>query len=273
MTLLTTQNQINIVQITDTHLYGKAAGALLKMNTGNSLNRVIALLEAEKNDIDLILATGDIAQDASEAAYSNFLQAVSKLDVPLRWIPGNHDSAAAMDRVGEGTDAGEKIVQINNWLIVLLDSSVIGEVHGNLSTSELEFLEASLKSADEDSSIDHCLICLHHNPTPGNPAWMKDVGLQNGLKFFEIANKFSNSRCVIYGHIHHELDFIHRGIRCLCSPSTCIQFKPNVKNFSLDKVNPGYRSLKLLAGGQIETTVVRVPGDLFEADYNSSGYK
>lgn len=272
MALLTTQDPIKLIQITDTHLYGKSGSTLFKMNTSQSLSQVIELLNTENENFDLLLATGDITQDASDAAYRKFMQATSGIDAPLRWIPGNHDDAAAMGRAAEGSGAGEKILQINNWLIVLLDSSVLGQAHGNLSASELNFLQASLKSADEDNSIGHCLVCLHHNPVPGSQVWMKDIGLQNGQEFFEILKKFPKLRCVLYGHIHQELDFIHQGIRCLCSPSTCIQLEPNVTDFSLDKVNPGYRSLKLLADGQIETAVMRVPGDLFEADYHSAGY-
>ncbi|PCJ24369.1 MAG: 3',5'-cyclic-AMP phosphodiesterase [SAR86 cluster bacterium] len=272
MTVLTTQNPINIVQITDTHLYGKSAGTLLKMNTRETLGHVLNLVIEDESDIDLVLATGDITQDASDEAYNNFLEAISNLDAPFRWIPGNHDNAAVMDRIAEGTDAGEKVVQINNWNIILLDTSILGQVHGKLSATELEFLESSLQAADIDASIDHCLVCLHHNPVPGSAGWMKDIGLQNGPKFFEVVKKFEKVRCVLYGHIHQELDFIHQDVRCLCSPSTCIQFKPKVMNFSLDKVNPGYRTLKLFADGKVESKVVRVPGSTFEADYNSPGY-
>ena len=101
---------------------------------------------------------------------------------------------------------------------------------------------------------------------------MKDIGLQNDAQFFDIAKKSDKLKCISYGHIHQELDFEHEGIRCLCTPSTCIQFKPKVTSFRLDKVNPGYRTLKLLANGEIETEVVRVSGSFFEADYNSPGY-
>ncbi|NQV70856.1 MAG: 3',5'-cyclic-AMP phosphodiesterase [Pseudohongiella sp.] len=272
MTILTTQNPINIIQITDTHLYADPAGTLLKMTTSKSLSHVIDLIRAEETGIDLLLATGDLAQDASDAAYNNFLVATSQFDAPLRWIPGNHDDSAVMDRVAEGTDLGEKTVKINNWLIVMLDSTIPGQSYGNLSTSELAFLQARLQHAEEDNSIDHCLIGLHHNPVPASAAWMKDVGLQNGAEFFAAVKTFSKLKCVLYGHIHHELDFKHQGIRCLCSPSTCIQFKPNVSNFTLDRVNPGYRYLRLLDDGHIESAIVRVSGDVFEADYSSSGY-
>ena len=101
---------------------------------------------------------------------------------------------------------------------------------------------------------------------------MKDIGLENGAELFSTLKKSSKVKCVLYGHIHQELDFSHEGVRCLCTPSTCIQFKPKVTDFSLDRVNPGYRSLRLFADGSIESEVKRVSGGTFEADYNSPGY-
>lgn len=272
MTALITQNPINITQITDTHLYGKPSGTLLKMNTNETLGHVMELVKANEDGIDLVLATGDIAQDASEKSYANFLEIIASLNSPFRWIPGNHDNATVMHRIAEGTDANEKTAQLNNWLIVLLDSSILGQVHGKLAKTELKFLTSVLRAAEKDDSIDHCLITLHHNPVPGNSAWMKDIGLENGEEFFQAIKTSKKVRCVLYGHIHQELDFEHEGVRCLCTPSTCIQFKPNVTSFSLDRVNPGYRSLQLFADGSIESIVRRVSGETFEADYNSPGY-
>lgn len=272
MTSLTTQNPIKITQITDTHLYGTPSGTLLKMNTNETLDHVIELVKTHEKDIDLILATGDIAQDATDKAYGNFLETIARLKTPFRWIPGNHDNATVMNRIAEGTDASEKTAQLNNWLIVLLDSSILGQVHGKLADTEMSFLSSALRAAEEDESIEHCLITMHHNPVPGNSAWMKDIGLENDDEFFEIVKTSSKVKCVLYGHIHQELDFEHEGVRCLCTPSTCIQFKPKVTSFSLDRVNPGYRSIQLFTDGSIESEVRRVSGETFEADYNSPGY-
>ena len=272
MTALITQNPIKITQITDTHLYGTPCGTLLKMNTSDTLGHVLELVKANEDEIDLVLATGDIAQDASEKAYTNFLEIIASLNSPFRWIPGNHDNASVMDRIAEGTGASEKTAQLNNWLIILLDTSILGQVHGKLAKTEINFLTSVLRAAEKDDTIEHCLITMHHNPVPGNSAWMKDIGLENGEKFFEAIKISKKVRCVLYGHIHQELDFEHEGIRCLCTPSTCIQFKPKVTSFCLDRVNPGYRSLRLFADGSIESEVRRVSGETFEADYNSPGY-
>ena len=272
MTSLTTKNPIKITQLTDTHLYGVPSGTLLKMNTSETLNHVMELIRANETGTDLVLATGDIAQDASEQAYKDFLEIVSTLNSPFRWIPGNHDNAAVMTRIAEGTEASEKTAQLNNWLIILLDSSILGQVHGKLTNNEINFLAGVLRAADKDNTIEHCLIALHHNPVPGNSAWMRDIGLENGEEFFATIKISKKVKCVLYGHIHQELDFEHEGVRCLCTPSTCIQFKPDVTSFSLDRVNPGYRSLQLFDDGRVETEVRRVSGETFEADYNSPGY-
>lgn len=272
MSSLTKQDPIHLVQITDTHLYGKPTGTLLKMNTHESLERVLDIVRQNEKRIDFILATGDIAQDASPEAYHYFIDKMNGLKAPFIWIPGNHDRASVMQEVGGKSPINEKTLTINNWRIVFLDSSVEGQVHGRLTPSEVKFLRDSLEQAESDVDVDHCLVCLHHNPTKGNAGWMKDIGLHNGSEFFKTVKLFTKTRCVVYGHVHQDLDYEHEGIRCLCTPSTCIQFKPNVTNFALDKLNPGYRTLLLHANGEIDTRVYRVEGFTFEADFSSKGY-
>lgn len=272
MKAMTRPGPIHIVQITDTHLYGLPSGTLLKMNTRDSLNEVILVMQDTEKKIDLILATGDIAQDASESAYERFIGLISDLEIPFHWIPGNHDNVQTMQRVAAGTAINNKSVTINNWQILLLDSSIKHQVHGKLAPSELEFLENSLQTLQDSTEIDHAMVCLHHNPVPGTARWMRDIGLENGPELFKIVARYPKVKGIIYGHIHQELDFMHAGVRCFCTPSTCIQFKPNVTGFELDRLNPGYRSFRLFADGEIESTVVRVTGDTFDADFSSSGY-
>ena len=268
----TTNNPVRIVQITDTHLYAEAHGTLLKMNTRDSFNHVVKAVKEREPDIDIILATGDIAQDASEQAYRLFMDSMRDFKAPYFWIPGNHDVASEMERIAEGSSATEKLIKVNNWLILLLDTSEVGQVHGSLAVEELEFLNTSLKRYQDDESVEHILITMHHNPTRGNAGWMKDIGLRNAKAFWKFVGLSDKVRCVLYGHVHQSLDFEHEGVRCLCTPSTCIQFKPNVTNFELDKENPGYRNLQLFADGSIETEVYRIVEHDLELDYDSEGY-
>ena len=263
---------IRIVQITDTHLFSEGSGTLLKMNTKHSFQQVLELVRMHDSPPDLILGTGDIAQDASATAYEYFKSSIGALNAPFMWLPGNHDNALLMQSLAEGTSAAYKYMQLDNWLIVMLDTSVGEQVQGALSAEELEFLSAQLEASELSDSVDHVLVSMHHNPIRGTAGWMKNIGLQNPQKFWETAKTSSKLRAIIYGHIHQELDFEFEGIRCLCTPSTCIQFKPDVVNFALDKLNPGYRNLVLYSDGAIDTQVVRVAGEQLEADFSCGGY-
>jgi 3',5'-cyclic-AMP phosphodiesterase len=263
-------NSIRVIQITDTHLFREPAAELLKLNTQESFDCVLELIKKNEIDVDVFLGTGDIAQDASLEAYRRFISSMEQFSAPMYWIPGNHDRRAVMQKaVGNGKQFCGAINE-GNWQIVMLDSSVTGEVHGRLDHAELERLETVLTAADAHSQ--HVLVCLHHNPVPGNAQWMQGIGLHNAEDFFAVLDRFSSVRAVAYGHIHQTLDFERKGVRYLCTPSTCIQFKPGVTDFTLDDLNPAYRWLQLYADGRIETDVERVTDYLSTADHGSSGY-
>lgn len=263
---------LRVIQITDSHLFRDPTAALLWLNTQESFERVIELVESNEPRIDVILATGDIAQDSSIEAYIRFSDAMDRLRAPFYWIPGNHDRLAVMEKAPAHRQASDKKIRFGNWLIIMLDSSVVGEVHGLLAASEQAFLESCLQSAQSDPQIAHTLVCLHHNPVPGSALWMNDIGLHNQDEFNAMVDRFASIRAVVYGHIHQELDFLREGVRYFCTPSTCIQFKPEVEDFALDDLSPAYRWFDLYSDGRIVSGVERVTGYVFDVDHESTGY-
>lgn len=69
-------NILNLVQITDSHLFADPAGTLLGLPTSDSLKSVVDLVVQEQQGVDLVLATGDIAQDGSAVSYRRFVELV-----------------------------------------------------------------------------------------------------------------------------------------------------------------------------------------------------
>ncbi len=266
------ETAIRVVQITDTHLFRDPNANLLKLNTQYSFEKVVELMRANEKAIDVILGTGDIAQDASVEAYMRFAHAMQEFNAPFYWIPGNHDRRRVMQEIALYRHAYSGSVRFANWQIILLDSSVTGEVHGLLSKAELKRLAQELEACAEDPQIDHCMVCLHHNPVPGAAHWMEGIGLHNDQEFLALLDQFSQVRAVVYGHIHQELDFVRKDVRYFCTPSTCIQFKPKAEDFTLDSVSPAYRWFDLYANGEIHSAIERVTGYEFEVDYSSTGY-
>jgi Icc protein len=257
-----------LVQISDSHMFAEAHATLLGMNTRDSLKRVIELVRAQQPQIDLILATGDLSQDGTLESYQQFRDLTRQLDAPARWIPGNHDEPQIMAQAAVQSTLLEPVVDIGNWRVTLLDSSVPGSVPGYLQDEQLQLLARSLSEAPER----HHLVCLHHHPVSIGCAWMEPIGLRNPEAFFDVLDRFPQVRAVLWGHVHQEIDQLRNGVRLIASPSTCIQFEPGSEDFKVGDQAPGYRWLRLWPDGRLETGVERVTGFDFTVDYGSNGY-
>lgn len=257
-----------VIQVTDSHLFAAEQGSLLGVCTLDSLKAVVDLAAREQPDAALVLATGDISQDGSPLSYQHFLQQMTALPAPMVWLPGNHDERATQQVLPQGQDNWCKVLDLAGWRVVMLDSSVPGAVHGQLSPQELQLLESALESADAR----HVLVCLHHPPVASGCDWLDRISLKNADEFFACLDRFPQVRAVLCGHIHQEQDQLRNGVRIMTSPSTCIQFLPNSEDFALDTRAPGYRWLRLQADGRLETGVSRVAEGLFVVDQSQSGY-
>lgn len=257
-----------LVQLSDSHLFAEADTALLGMNTRASFARVVEQVLAEQPQIDLMIASGDLSQDGTLASYEAFKQMTSAIPAPARWFAGNHDEPQGMEEAAKDTDLLEPVVDIGNWRVTLLNSAVPGSVPGYLADDQLQLLAQALSEAPDK----HHLICLHHHPVSIDCKWMEPIGLRNPQALFEVLERFPQARALLWGHIHQEIDREYKGLRLLASPSTCIQFKPLSDDFALDTLAPGYRWLRLMPDGQVETGVSRLQGFEFEPDFSSTGY-
>lgn len=261
---------LRVVQLSDCHLFADTEGKLLGLNTQFSLDRVLELIRAEQPAIDLILATGDLAQDSSYDAYKRLDDALNTFPAPSYWIEGNHDKPAPMLEVlsRRRDRMGPCVIEVRNWTIVMLDSTIPGDVPGELYDDDIAFLERSLAAAKGD----HIMVCLHHHPVPMGCKWLDTQVVASADRFFEVVDRFSNVRAVIWGHVHQEYNGERNGVKLYAVPSTCVQFMPKSDDFAVEKIPPGYRWFDLYDDGRIETQVSRVQGIEFEVDFSVKGY-
>ena len=245
-----------LLHFTDTHLLQDNSSVLRGANTSASLDRVVELAKSTSLNPDAIVITGDIAEDGSTEAYQTLLRSLSSFKAPIRWAPGNHDNLGAMEAVAGKTMLSEKSLTLNNWKILLVDSTLNGCAHGDISKSELNWLDLCLSSTPND--IENTAVCLHHNPHEADAVWAKTIGLQNYSDFFEVLDRHDSVRFVLHGHIHQERRIIRNNVSYFCTPSTCFQFAPTSTSFALDKVSPGYRSLILREDGRFNSEVHRL---------------
>lgn len=261
-------SSVLLVQLSDSHLFAEADGRLLGMDTCDSLQRVIALVEQEQPRIDLVLATGDLSQDGSLASYQRFRQLTDSLAPQVRWFPGNHDEPAAMQAACAGTALLDSVLDIGQWRIILLDSSIVGAVPGYFAEEQLSLLDQALDSA----GARHVLVSFHHHPVSIGCRWMEPIGIRNPQALFARLVGRSQVKALLWGHVHQEFDQQLHGMRLLASPSTCVQFAPGSEDFQVDHEAPGYRWLRLHDDGRLDTGVSRVTGIDFEIDYSVKGY-
>lgn len=265
---LASDSSVLLVQLSDSHLFAAADGKLLGMNTHDSLQRVIERVLDEQPQIDLILASGDLSQDGSLASYQRFRQLHEQIPAPARWFAGNHDELPAMHTACADSDLLQPIIDLGNWRIILLDTSIPGAVPGHCSAEQLALLEQALQTAGER----HVLVSFHHHPVSIGCRWMEPIGIRNPEALFAVIDRYAQVRALLWGHIHQEFDQLRNGVRLLASPSTCVQFAPGSEEFQVDQEAPGYRWLRLHADGRLDTAVSRVVGIHFDVDYSIKGY-
>jgi Icc protein len=238
------------------------------MDTDASLGHVLALLGAATHPPDLILATGDLANHGSDAAYARFRDRIEAFGVPWFWLPGNHDELGRMRRQYAGARGMVRSIRTGGWQIVMLDSAIPGEVGGELGAGELALLDRAL---GEEPGCP-ALVCLHHQPVPIGCAWLDEQRVRDAEAFFAVLARHPQTRAVLWGHVHQEFSAVRNGLQLLASPSTCVQFAPGSDTFRLDERAPGLRWIELGADGSFATRVERVQGVTLDFDRESTGY-
>lgn len=259
-----------IIQITDPHLGGSRDQVMLGINSFQSFELVVDLVKQEQGqEFDRILSSGDISFDQSEQSYRDFIELVEPFGRPISWLPGNHDNPAVMSGI---TDVPllehNRVVDLGDWQLILLNTNTPGEIGGELQPSELELLSSALKGANGKLSM----ISMHHHPVSVGCDWMDPQQLANASCFFDIIRQYPGAEVLLWGHVHQEFDDQQNNLRLLATPSTCHQFEPNQQQFMIGTQLPGYRWIDLYPNGRIETGVSRIKSTPFEIDYRSKGY-
>ncbi|MCZ6830580.1 MAG: 3',5'-cyclic-AMP phosphodiesterase [Gammaproteobacteria bacterium] len=262
---------LRLVQITDTHLLCQPGGTLLGLDTDHSLQQVIDLVLNQRSDMDLVLATGDISDRGSEAAYLRARDYFARLPAETVWLAGNHDRQDLMQKVLGQEGCLVRALQAGHWQLVLLNSQIPGEAEGQIGQEELDWLESCLE--DAASKQLYTLICLHHQPVAMGSAWIDQQQVTDCDAFFALVDRFPLVRGILWGHVHQQHDSERKGVRLMSTPSSCFQFVPHNDDFKVDDKAPGYRWLELQADGGIETAVCRVEGVEFKVDLESRGYR
>ncbi|MCB1774852.1 MAG: 3',5'-cyclic-AMP phosphodiesterase [Gammaproteobacteria bacterium] len=259
---------LRVLQLTDTHIYADPCGQLLGINTLDSFQQVIAHFRDTHWPLDMLLATGDLVHDASPRGYQKMAAVLAGFGVPVLSLPGNHDVPAVMqDHLHAPGVTTAPVSDHGAWRFVMLDSVIPNDEGGHLAADQIALLDDALASAPE-----HVLVCMHHQPVKVGSAWIDTMAIDNPAPLFEVIDRHSCVRGILWGHVHQTFEGSRNGVRLMASPSTCVQFAPNEDDFRVDQEPPGFRILALHADGTIGSQVVRIDEMPQGIELASSGY-
>ena len=209
-----------VLHLSDTHV--TASGL-----DGDGVDALAALDQILRDcrhlaDLDLVVVTGDIADDGSAEGCALVRQRVGRFaaerGIPHVYATGNHDrrpgfTAALGTGHLDAQDAdvglllpgldGERaaVSLIGGLRVITLDSLVPGSGHGVVSRAQLEALRELLRDPAPAGTI----VALHHPPihTPTAP-WMAEAGLRNRAELAAVLD--GTDVCVVLcGHFHLQL--------------------------------------------------------------------
>jgi 3',5'-cyclic-AMP phosphodiesterase len=260
---------ISLLQITDLHILPRPDQTLLGIDTEYYFHAVLEHAFAENHHFDLILVTGDLAQDPCPASYQRILNSLETYNTPCICLPGNHDDYKLMQEIlNTSLVSCRKQVVLKNWQLIFLNSQIPDAPGGYLSNQELLFLEDCLSSKPDCFA----LIAVHHHCLKTDSVWMDTMMIENSQQLWTTINKHPQTKAIITGHIHQVMDISPASVRVLGTPSTCFQFNLESKTFSVETTAPGYRLIKLYTDGRLESDIIRLPEQLRGLQTDSQGY-
>lgn len=184
-------------------------------------------------EVDVIIVTGDIADDGSADGCWRVRRAVGQAararSVPRIYTTGNHDrqpafrqvlgsghlgpddADVAYDEVGNGQHAA--VSMIDGLRVVTLDSLVPGQADGLLTVEQLDWLAELLSQPAPDGT----LVALHHPPiqlahhAAGRSVLMRPEDLGRVLRGRDV-------HAILCGHLHLQLSASLEGVPVLVAP-------------------------------------------------------
>jgi 3',5'-cyclic AMP phosphodiesterase CpdA len=199
-----------LIQLTDLHLVAESGELRHRIDPADALARALAAVEESGVRPAALLFTGDLADAGEPGAYERLRELVepvaARLGAPALFAMGNHDDRAALRRHllgaplrGEPGDTAplDHVRRLGDLRVVVLDSTVPGHAHGELSPAQLAWLEAELAQPAPAGTV----LALHHPPLPTSSHLSAAIQLQDRATFGAILAG-TDVRMVLAGHTH-----------------------------------------------------------------------
>ena len=224
-----------VVQISDTHL--AAVPSVGSDSPDGALASTVAAFAG--GAIDLVLLTGDVADDGSPAAYGRVGAIVDQLGAPVLATSGNHDVPDALRaQFGSTSHAA-----VGRWRVIMIDTSIPGEQHGRI---DVERLRAELGVDDGIPTA----LAMHHPPiTTSTHPWFQ---LHGGADAVALLAQRRDVRVVVSGHLHEAFHVVCGGVTYIGCSSSWYSLEHRAEAYVHDDGHVGALALDLHDDGSFD---------------------
>ncbi len=256
---------IRVLHLTDTHVvaaedlarppstFAGAVAAVQGRSTSDLLRLVLDAVTTDGFDPDVVLHTGDAADDGEPASYVRLRELLGAIDAPVLAVAGNHDRADQLAvALGQEPDA-VRSTDLDGWRLVLLDTSIYDRDHGEVLPDALEAFEQAIATAPGA-----VLVGLHHPPISACDE--PSCQLRQADAVLAILDRDPNVRAVVSGHLHVTDDIHRNGVDYLLSPSSCLQLHHHhpLREHNTTPTPVGARLLELHDDGRVSSRLLWV---------------
>lgn len=211
---------MRIVQLSDLHL--RPEPLYSGIDPWRRWRAALARLGGLQPRPDLLLLSGDLADDAAPATYSRLADSLATVGFDYAVVPGNHDDSRALRKAFPGQGwSHEKYacqrVDRGELSLLLVDTAIPGREEGMVGDEHLAWLTA------------HCpvgrrvVLVLHHPPFPIGIPGMDAIacGGEQGLAAWLSGRP--QVEALWCGHVHRPVLTQFAGRPAVCAPSTVHQ--------------------------------------------------
>lgn len=205
---------------------------------------------------DLVVITGDIAHNGTEAEYRKVAEKLARLPVPAIACPGNHDRQVPFDAIVPRPGvSNSRTLRAGNWLFLFADSNADGRdqrpdgslvdrddrthKHGRFGDPEVVWMAETI----EQSDADHAFVWTHH--PPGAFGFFSKA--DHDAEFARLVDLAPAIRGVGAGHTH-----TNTTLECAGRPiHQCPSLSVNIDLEKFTTMPPGYRTYEFADDGSI----------------------
>ena len=216
--------ELSVLHISDTHLLGGQRKLWGRLETENRLRDLLERVARSDAKPSALVFTGDLADVGEPEAYRALRELVEPLaqqmGAKVIWVMGNHDEREPFAReLWDETTSGEpldRVYDVEGLRIIVLDTSVPGFHHGELTAEQLQWLSDQLSEPAPKGT----LLALHHPPIPTPIEMMGVIELDDQQKLWSVIDG-SDVRGILGGHLHYSTFSAYRGIPVSVAAALC----------------------------------------------------